>query len=101
MRKICTIAALLIGLASCQKETTEPLTINGTWYDNKETKKANITEYISLKDSTHIITDLISKRTYKGKIYLLPLGKIFIMNHQTDYKFEGNIFSYDRTILYR
>lgn len=101
MKKII-IASLLIGLVSCQKEnTTEPLTINGTWYNNIETKKASISEYISLKDSVHIVTSLSDKKVYKGKVYLLPLGRIFIMNHETEYKFEGNILSYDRMILYR
>lgn len=99
MKKIWTIAALLIGLASCQKESTIEPTIEGYWYDRLD--KASISEYISLKDSVHIIKSLTNGNVYRGRVYLLPLGKIWIMNHKTEYKFNRTTLEYDRTVLFR
>jgi hypothetical protein len=101
--KIKIIAILLIGfLVSCTKETTiEPITINGYWYDKPNKDSSSFTEYISLKDSVHIYKNLITKKEIKGKVYLLPLDKIFINNSVQTYKFDAHNLQYGKIILYR
>lgn len=97
------LATLLLGLVvGCTKENTiEPITLNGYWYDMPNKDSAFFSEYISLKDSVHIFKNLTTKKEVKGKVYLLPLDKIFINNSIQSYKFDAHNLQYGKIILYR